>query len=929
MEQKQEEMQTARVPQRVELLAPAGSREAFEGALSAGADAFYLGGERFGARAYADNFSTEEILRALKEAHLFGKKIYLTANVLTREEELPDLVRFVQRLYEGGLDGVIIQDIGVLAALQKACPGLPLHASTQMSVTGAEAARWLQRFGVSRIVPARELSLEEIRTLRREAPSMEIEAFIHGAMCYSYSGRCLMSSFLGGRSGNRGRCAGTCRLPYRILNEHGRPTGPDAGRRELWPLSMKDMCVLPILPELIDAGIHSFKIEGRMKKAVYAAGVTAIYRKYIDRFYAWDAEGRPGLWDVEEADLDRLRSLYIRTALGTGYYHTRNGRNLITIGKPGYAGTDAGLEEEIRRYYLGGLPRLEICGEAFFRAGEPACLRVRLPDPPGQLRRDGTEWGCAGGGDPAAETPVPGKPGTCDAGGIEVTVRGALVQEASGRPLNSGELAARLRKTGESLFRFADLRIEAGNNVFLPVSAVNALRRDALQKLQDRILEEHGKQDRSSVTRAGQTDQASGEKDGSAEGLSGRDPVPADRAQEGQKPNRRELWALVSTPEQMEAAAASDCSCIVIDGDFLPPARLCAGGCGERKQGDELFPAEGAGQDPSGRDLLFPAEGPGQDPSGRDFFRKPGKKTQKGNISAVKSREIRWICALPPVFRVSERERVLGMIRKARQNGFSGLLVRTLEELQLAKEAACEGELFADSSLYSWNSLAMEALLADCSRIVCPLELHQRDLRRAAAGYASGKSRAGTGQEGEADPASMSGRGAAAPLILPVYGRVPMMETAGCVRRTENACSKSGGFWYLEDRTGRKLPVRCRCEDCSNTIYNAVPLSLHQFAGRGLFADVPVLLCMFTVEDGAQTEKILRFFADRADRERTGDGKKKSASRTRGNPCAEAGKRRPGTAAAGKSGKKTAAAGTAENLPFAEYTNGHFKSGAM
>ena len=184
----------------------------------------YLGGEKFGARAYAENFTREDIIRSVREAHILGKKVYLTLNVLTKESELEETVRFAQDLYEQGLDGAIVQDIGVLARLHERCPGLALHASTQMSVTGPESVRFLKEMGVKRVVPARELSLEEIRTIKREEP-VEVESFIHGAMCYSYSGRCLLSSFLGGRSGNRGRCAGTCRLPYRILDEEGREAG--------------------------------------------------------------------------------------------------------------------------------------------------------------------------------------------------------------------------------------------------------------------------------------------------------------------------------------------------------------------------------------------------------------------------------------------------------------------------------------------------------------------------------------------------------------------------------------------------------------------------------------------------------------------------------------------------------------------------------
>ena len=838
-------------PYKVELLAPAGNREAFTGAISAGADAVYLGGEQFGARAYADNFSAEEIRRALMEAHILGRKIYLTANVLTREEELPELVKFVKGLYEAGLDGVIVQDTGVLSALHEACPGLPLHASTQLSVTSSEAVQYLRRLGICRVVPARELSLKEIETLRREDAAwierlsggscasepiepIEIEAFIHGAMCYSYSGRCLMSSFLGGRSGNRGRCAGTCRLPYRILDENGKPAGPDAGKKEVYPLSMKDMCVLSILPELIDAGIHSFKIEGRMKKAVYAAGVTAIYRKYIDRFYAWNESGRLTPWKVEKEDLDRLRSLYIRTDLGTGYYHTRNGRNLVTIGKPGYAGTDAVLEEEIRKKYLGGLPARAVEGRAVFRLGEPAALTVTLkrdPIRPGGLPT-GTLTGLPDPG-PDPEEPL-----------LSVTSEGAVVQRASGRPLQPEELAVRLRRTGDSMFTFSDLQIEADDNIFLPVSAVNALRREALGKLQDTFGHRQG--------------DGNGFPDTPAD--SGEPETGPDRTETLKKASRRgkmgqgqELWALVSDSAQLQAAAEAGCSCIIVD---CPP----------------------------------------------------------DDIEELPEKSFRLICALPPVFRVSNREIIRDMIREAGEKGFSGILVRTIEELELVRQMQYRGEVIADSSLYSWNGRSMSTLAADCSRIIASLELNQTSIADA---VRAAQSRIDRGDR------------IADRIILPVYGRIPMMESAGCVRKTENLCSGRDGFWFLEDRRGKRLPVRCRCGTCSNTIYNAVPLSLHQFAGRGLYREVPAHLCMFTTESAGQTRKILDLFTDLQRQEgeafitsltassRTGKKKKRPAGKDSARPVSGSGKGPGG-------GKK-------ENspLPFDDFTNGHFKTGAL
>ena len=854
--------------ERVELLAPAGSREAFVGAINAGADAVYLGGEKFGARAYADNFSDREIVRAIEEAHIFGRKVYLTANILTRESELADLTSFVSELYRAGLDGVIVQDLGVLSALREACPGLPLHASTQMSVTASESVQYLRRMGVSRVVPARELSLREIDQLRREDAArngrpVEIEAFIHGAMCYSYSGRCLMSSFLGGRSGNRGRCAGTCRLPARILDEEGRAVGPDARKKEIYPLSMKDMCVLQILPELIDAGICSFKIEGRMKKPVYAAGVTAIYRKYIDRCYAWMESGRKTPWTVEEKDLDKLRALYIRTSLGTGYYHVRNDRDLVTIGKPGYAGTDTALEEEIRRLYLGGFPRVEIRGRAVFRTGRPAQLQVFANAAAGNgADREPAGHAPGAAGQRSAEDPV------------QVTVRGAVVQKASGRPLEKSDLEARLRKTGDSLFVFSSLDIEADESIFLPVSAVNALRRDALEQLKDSL---------SLTGREGKLSPAEREEAPENHGGS----RPENRGtRDGCGSADRELWALVSDSSQLRAAEKEKCACILIDGEFVSSENTS------------------------------------------DIFL---KKTQIGNKSALKSQRIRYIRVLPPVFRVYEREKIRRMIADSAAEGFSGIMVRTLEELEMAKQMEYDGEIIADSSLYTWNRRSMERIFADCGRIVCSLELNQAGIREAVTAFGQSREAGPDGFEGKPDQSTVYDD-----FVLPVYGRVPMMETAGCVRRTENMCSKKEGFWYLEDRMGKKLPVRCRCGTCSNTIYNAVPLSLHQFAGQGIMRKIPVQLCMFTTETGEQTRRILQFFgrlSEEADRGcESGSGASASAradSRRGAKSGKAAGRAKERDGSKARAQKKGESRPYSLNPPFTEFTNGHFKTGAI
>lgn len=450
---------------KVELLAPAGNYEAFLGAVNAGADAVYLGGEKFGARAYADNFTTEEICRAIHIAHFMGRKIYLTVNTLIKEQEFAELYSYLRPFYEAGLDGVIIQDIGVLCYIREHFKGLKLHASTQMTLTGAGGVSFLKEQGVERIVPARELSLAEVRSMK-EQTGMEIECFIHGAMCYCYSGQCLFSSILGGRSGNRGRCAQPCRLPYRICE----------GKREIhdveYPLSLKDMCTISYIPRLIEAGIDSFKIEGRMKKPEYAAGVTALYRKYIDLYEREGAEG----YHVTEEDLQKLRSLYIRSEIQTGYYERHNGREMITLNKPSYAGSDKALLEELKALYVREPDRHPVKMKIILNAGEKACLQVTdmhastaAPDDNSlTLDRNGTEQS------------------------ISVTVYGAFVEPAKKMPLQTENVRKQMLKTGNSCVDVKECEIVMEGEIFLPVSALNELRRMGVDAYENACITRHG-----------------------------------------------------------------------------------------------------------------------------------------------------------------------------------------------------------------------------------------------------------------------------------------------------------------------------------------------------------------------------------------------------------------------------------------------------
>ena len=278
--------------QKIEILAPAGSYECFHAAIQAGADAVYAAGARFGARAYADNFSQDELLRAIREAHLHDRRFYLTVNTLLKDEELADLYDYLAPLYACGLDAVIVQDIGVFSFIRQHFPEMDLHASTQMTLTNSLGAKFLEQEGAARIVPSRELSLNEIRKIHQDT-NLEIECFVHGALCYCYSGQCLLSSMIGGRSGNRGQCAQPCRLPY------------TADGKQKYYLSLKDICTLELIPDLIEAGIDSFKIEGRNKSEYYVAVAARAYRKAIDDYF-----DNPHTWtpDAYVAELATLQN---------------------------------------------------------------------------------------------------------------------------------------------------------------------------------------------------------------------------------------------------------------------------------------------------------------------------------------------------------------------------------------------------------------------------------------------------------------------------------------------------------------------------------------------------------------------------------------------------------------------------------------------
>lgn len=403
-----------------ELLAPAGNINIFKAVIEAGADAVYVGGSMFGARAYANNFDEEELLYAIDYAHLKGVKVYLTVNTLLKNDEIEKLYDYLLPFYERGLDAVLVQDLGALKLIHDRFPDLAIHTSTQMTVTGIDGVRFLKQFGVQRVVMAREVSLAEMKEIHEKC-GMEIEAFVHGALCYSYSGQCLFSSMLGGRSGNRGRCAQPCRLPYCVGN-----------KKDTYILSLKDMCGIKDLQKLKESGVYSLKIEGRMKQAGYASGVVAYYRRYID-----------SMKEVSDKDYKNIAGLGNRCGFTDKYYFEHNGTDMVTFEKPNFV-SDASDE-------LPQFSKIKIQGKLTLKEAEPGALTV-----------------------------------SC--GGYRFTSYMDPVSHALKASAERKNVAERISKTGDTPFEFENIDITMDNDIFVPNGALNKLRREAIEGLQNEIL---------------------------------------------------------------------------------------------------------------------------------------------------------------------------------------------------------------------------------------------------------------------------------------------------------------------------------------------------------------------------------------------------------------------------------------------------------
>lgn len=785
---------------KIELLAPAGNLDICKAVINAGADAVYLGGKSFSARAYAGNLSTEEILQAMEYAHLRGAFIYLTLNTLLKENETDKVIPFLSPLYEAGLDGVIVQDYGGMKLIREEFPDMNVHASTQMAVMTTFFADKLKGMGIKRIVLPREMTLDEIKSIYGKT-GLELEVFVHGALCYSYSGLCLFSSMHGNRSGNRGSCAQPCRLKF----ESG------AGRDHL--LCTKDIAALKLIPDLIKAGASSLKIEGRMKNVYYAAGVTHIYRKYIDKYYSGDI----GAFSSDEIreDVERLASLYNRGSFSEGLLKGEKGKMLMSLDRPNNRGVPA-LETQanvkghctfraIREIHPGDV--FEISAGNSFTSGKcvkaGGLLEVDLPVRHGIKKGDVLfrmndarlqsfidEEFISKNKKIPLEMELILKTGEASLlrlvhkqSGCSTEVRGEVVQKALKQGMIREELKKRILKLGGTDIVCERLVIEADDGIFISNGGINDLRRRGLKNLTDKILNLSKKDKNIKKTKKSNFLFANSVKNGIIVGC---------------MPEGVSFSVLVNTADQLRAAAGSD----EVDRIYvsLPVLR------------ESLKEHNGAGSEMSVRHLLSASQ--------KQLF-----------------------AAMPHFF----RERHTGLFEEDLELALSfdpeGFLIRSPDQLAalgsfLKKNGVAEPyRIVTDHQVYAYNSMSAVVI---------------RDLILDA----------GLVPDGLTAPAELTGteiseisypEGFTAEAVC--YGRMVLMVSEHCVAETLGKCRKDGKPVTFTGEKGEEYTVLPDCRYCNNVIYAPEPVDLlYEFKEK---SSISRYRLEFTTETKEETERIL------------------------------------------------------------------------
>lgn len=770
---------------KIEILAPAGGMDCLKAAVAAGADAVYVGGSMFGARAYANNFSEEELLEAIDYVHLHGRKLFMTVNTLLKEQELEEkLYAYLLPYYKRGLDAVIVQDVGVLRFVRKHFPDLPIHASTQMTITGIDGAKFMEEQGVQRVVTSRELSMKEVQQIA-EHTNVEIESFVHGALCYCYSGQCLFSSFLGGRSGNRGQCAQPCRLLYQAQGE----------KKSQYLLSLKDICTLECIPEMDKAGIYSFKIEGRMKKPEYVAGVVAMYRKYVDLYLS----GKK--YAVEDKDKVLLMDLYNRGGFHTGYYYTRNGREMVSLDRPNHAGVPAVkvLKKQGNKVTAKALIPLSAQDviELPVRKGKDKAdvytFKEEVPQGKEFMMsvftdtsfQKGMVWNRTRNEkliQSLHKTYVEGKIkekikgililSSNDYatfklwhGNIGVTIQGDLVQEAFNQPIDEERVIKQMKKTGNTEFEFEELDVQIQENVFLPMQSLNELRREGLESLQKKITEAYRRTE--SVL----------EEKGECETVGGKDRKKCIFTASAQ--TLEQLRILIVEP--MIQRIYADCSAF---------PKLWKVSEDQKTVYEELI-----------------------------------RETHENQ------KEIYFI--MPYIFREQTRAQYEAAYESIFSAPWDGVLIRNYESFGFLKKHGYNKNILTDYNMYQFNSEAKAFWKEqDVDAFTAPLELTAKEMKRLDV------------SNGE---------------VL-VYGHLPMMVSAGCVQKTLGHCRNVPGMTTITDRYRKDFVVKHECDYCYNVIYNQVPLYLGDKMQEVYDIHPESCRLMFTTEDGAEMKKVLQDF---------------------------------------------------------------------
>ena len=777
---------------RVEILAPAGSMECLKAAIAAGADAVYTGGALFGARAYAHNLTEEELLEAIDYVHLHGRRLYLTVNTLIKDREMEkQMYDYLLPYYRQGLDAVIVQDIGLFRFIRKHFPDLPIHASTQMTLTGVDGAKFLEKEGAQRIVTSRELSMAEVKKIADET-ELEIESFVHGALCYCYSGQCLFSSFIGGRSGNRGQCAQPCRLLYRT---------PEV-KRPQYLLSLKDICTLELIPEMIESGIYSFKIEGRMKKPEYAAAVAFQYRKYADLYLKYYEECPAGedpaayamkKYRVCEEDRQMLLDLYNRGGFHTGYYHTQNGREMVSLNRPNHAGvpavkvlakkgrtvtakamTDLSPQDIIELPMRKGREKADnyTCKDAV-RKG----MNVQIPvfaDTP--FKRDEIWMRTRNSAliERLHEEFVNGKIKericgtfrlypqeaatlTVKCRDAEITVTGEKAQEALSQPMSRERIEKQLRKTGNTEFEFSFLKVEIGEKVFLPMQSLNELRREALETLEKVICEKY--------RRSGEV----------------KDPEE-DTIELSMEEEVLSGWtASVRTAEQME---------VILEEEAIGRIYVDC--------------------------TMFPR-----------IWEKDSYVEWITKVHAT-GKEIYLV--MPYIFRERTRKQYEAAYNRIFGAGWDGILIANYESFAFLKEHGYTGRIMTDYNLYEFNQESRKFWKEKgVFEFTAPVELTERELQDLRV------------KDGE----------------VIVYGYLPMMISAGCIQKTTRGCLKKSGQTTITDRYRNPFVVKNECDYCYNILYNYVPLYLGDRMEEVYQIGPGRIRLMFTTERQQEVRQIL------------------------------------------------------------------------